>query len=1039
MLFLTLGADMTRPSRMGGKTSEAKARNASPAKGRKTTKTKHRIAPAATRVKRRSVSGPSKDLKEAREQQAATAEILKVIASSPGDVQPVFEAIAQSANRLLGGFSTAVFRFVDHVAHLAAFTPTTPAADRVLQSSYPMPPPNFEQFELAKKGQPVQTPDIEQMSNRRLKEIAQLRGFRSMLFVPLMNSGIPIGFISVTRLETGSFAAHHVELLQTFADQAVIAIENARLFNETQEALKYQTATSEVLQVIGRSMTDAQPVFERILDSTERLFDCRQVGIFHAPGDGLLHCAARRGTGYEAIDKLYPQPIEQTAAPRVLGEGRQVYFPDVMNGVDVPSSMRRVVQVFGNFSVVMTPMIWEGQGIGQISVLREPNASFTPKELSLLRTFADQAVIAIENVRLFNETKEALERQTATADILKVIASSPSDVQPVFEAIAASANRLIGGFSTAVFRFVDGVSHLAAFTPTHPAADEVLKASFPRPLAEFFQPFELALKGEAVQIADTEATSDARIKDIARARGFRSMLFSPLMSNGEPIGLISVTRKELGTFAAHHVQLLQTFADTAVIAIENARLFDEVQAKTSDLSEALQQQIATADVLKVISRSAFDLETVMNTLTRSASELCGADLSGLFLRDGDLLTLRGISDIDVKVANFLRQAKVEIDDQSYMGRAVLSGTIANVPDFSSDTTSRVRTFQQAIGFKAMLTVPLMREGRGVGVFALCRNRVGAFSERQIELVQTFADQAVIAIENVRLFDEVQARTEDLRESLQQQTATADVLKVISRSTFDLQTVLQTLVESAARLCDADKATITRQKDGAFFRAETYGFSDEFMEYARTVPVVPDRGSAIGRALLEGIAVHIPDVRADPDYTFTEGQRLGGFRTILGVPMLREGEPPGVIALTRSDARPFTGKQIELATTFADQAAIAIENVRLFDEVEAKTRDLSEALVYQTGSGNILSVIASSPTDIGPVLKAIVESACELCDAYDAIVRLKAGNDLNELHPSAHHGPMPVSTDKWPINRNSAAGRSVLDKKPVHLNDIKSAE
>ena len=221
--------------------------------------------------------------------------------------------------------------------------------------------------------------------------------------------------------------------------------------------------------------------------------------------------------------------------------------------------------------------------------------------------------------------------------------------------------------------------------------------------------------------------------------------------------------------------------------------------------------------------------------------------------------------------------------------------------------------------------------------------------------------------------------------MQQQTATADVLKVISRSTFDLQTVLQTLVELAAKLCEADKATITRQKDGVFFRAETYGFSNEFVNYIRTVPVVPERGSAGGRALLEGVVIHIPDVQADAEYTLTEAQRLGGFRTMLSVPMLREGVPIGVIGLTRSEVRPFNDKQIELATTFADQAAIAIENVRLFDEVQAKTRDLSEALTYQTGSSNILSVIASSPTDVGPVLKAIVESACELCDAYDAVL------------------------------------------------------
>ena len=218
-----------------------------------------------------------------------------------------------------------------------------------------------------------------------------------------------------------------------------------------------------------------------------------------------------------------------------------------------------------------------------------------------------------------------------------------------------------------------------------------------------------------------------------------------------------------------------------------------------------------------------------------------------------------------------------------------------------------------------------------------------FTEKQIELLTNFADQAVIAIENVRLFDEVQARTEDLRESLQQQTATADVLKVISRSTFDLQTVLQTLVESAAKLCDAEKATITRQKDGVLFRGEFYGFSDEFMDYVRNVPVVPDRGSATARALLEGVVVHIPDVQADPDYTFNEAQRLGDFRTIIGVPMLREGKAIGVIVMTRSEVRPFTDKQIELATTFADQAAIAIENVRLFESVEARTRELAKSL------------------------------------------------------------------------------------------------
>jgi two-component system, NtrC family, sensor kinase len=728
--------------------------------------------------------------------------------------------------------------------------------------------------------------------------------------------------------------------------QAAAALESARLQNALNIARDRQNASAGILRSIAGASGDAEGSLYQIAETSARLFGATSATIQIAEGDGWSQII-RVGDSSKKIGAGVPEAQLRIGGRNMPGtivaENRQVHVPDLDNVDPAIADWPGLpyARDAGTRSMSGSPLRREGKAIGALIVYRDRLAPFTEEELALQQSFADQAAIAIENARLFNETREALERQTATADILKVIASSPSDVQPVFEAIATSANGLIGGFWTAVFRFVDGASHLAAFTPTHPAADEMLKASFPRPVAEF-QPFESANKGEPVQIVDTEV-AEARIRDIARARGFRSMLFSPLMSNGEPIGLISVTRKELGTFAAHHVQLLQTFADQAVIAIENARLFDEVQAKTSDLSEALQQQTATADVLKVISRSAFDLETVMNTLARSASELCGADLSGLFLRDGDLLTLRGISDIDVKVANFLRQAKVEIDDQSYMGRAVLSGTIANVPDFSSDTTSRVRTFQQAIGFKAMLTVPLMREGRGVGVFALCRNRVGAFSERQIELVQTFADQAVIAIENVRLFDEVQARTEDLRESLQQQTATADVLKVISRSAFDLQTVLDTLVISAARLCDADRACIF-QKDGDVYRwVSNFGFSPELIAYADTHPFTAGPHSTTSRVALEGKPIHNPDVLADPNYTASEYQRLGNYRTMLGIPLLREGAPIGVFILTRERVRPFADRQIELVTTFADQAVIAIENVRLFDEVQARTKELAASL------------------------------------------------------------------------------------------------
>ncbi len=541
------------------------------------------------------------ETREALDRQIATADILKAIAASPSETGPVFQTIAESTKRLLGGYSVAVFQLIDGNIHLAAYTPTNPAADAALEADFPQPVEMFEAFRFAQSGKPFPIPDTEQVSHAPLRDIARLHGFRSMLWVPVMNGDMPIGVISATRAEPGAFAPHHVQLLQTFADQAVIAIENARLFNEVQaktrdleESLQHQTATSEVLQVIGKSMADAQPVFERIADTLARLFEHKQIGIFLAPGDGLLYAGALRGFQMDSVQGVYPLPIEQTAVPAVLEAQQQLYFPDLLHGPNVPASLRKVAQISGNISDVVTPMLWQGRGVGMIAVTREPNAAFTERELSLLRTFADQAVIAIEN----------------------------------------------------------------------------------------------------------------------------------------------------------------------------ARLFEEVQAKTHDLEESLQQQTATADVLKVISRSAFDLETVMNTLARSASELCSASLSGLFLREGDLLVMKGHSDVAPELADFLQRSPVTITDRSYMGRAVLYGTTANVADFSADTSSDVRVFQEKLGFSALLMIPLMREGRAIGVFALARKTPGAYSKRQIELVQTFADQAVIAIENARLFDEVQARTRDLAASLE---------------------------------------------------------------------------------------------------------------------------------------------------------------------------------------------------------------------------------------------------------------------------------
>jgi signal transduction histidine kinase len=278
-----------------------------------------------------------------------------------------------------------------------------------------------------------------------------------------------------------------------------------------------------------------------------------------------------------------------------------------------------------------------------------------------------------------------------------------------------------------------------------------------------------------------------------------------------------------------------------------------------------------------------------------------------------------------------------------VGRVLQDGKTVHLPDVLMDPEYQALDAQQVVGYRAILGVPLMRAGAPIGIILLMRRLPKPFTDKQIELSETFADQAVIAIENVRLFDEVQTRTRDLAESLQQQTATADVLKTISRSAFDLPTVLDALIETAARMSDADHGAITREIDGAFFRAATYGYSTAFSDFIHTTPVQMDRSSVAGRALVEGRIVQIADVKADPDYTFSPALDSGDFRTGLGVPMLREGVPIGALTLTRKDVRPFTDKQIELVTTFADQAAIAIANVRLFDEVQGRTRELAASL------------------------------------------------------------------------------------------------
>ena len=598
---------------------------------------------------------------------------------------------------------------------------------------------------------------------------------------------------------------------------------------------------------------------------------------------------------------------------------------------------------------------------------------FSDKQIELVINFADQAVIAIENVRLFEaeqqrtrELAESLEQQTATSDVLRVISSSPGDLQPVFEAMLENAVRICDAKFGGIYRIEGDIIRLVSTHSDVPAAYAGARRFAPfRPSTKHYFGRMMAAR-TVLHIADTAAEEgylERRPEYVAAVElgGVRTFMAVPMLKGNEPIGAFLLARQEVRPFTEKQIGLVTSFANQAVIAIENTRLLSALRQRTADLSELLEQQTATSEVLGVISRSKFELQPILQSVVNTAMRLCRAEQSVIYRQErGTYRFAAGHSTVP-DYLDIEKETVILPGNGTVVGRAALTRQVARIDDAWNDPLYEKKRDAKIGGVRSMIGVPLLREAEPIGAIALARNRVEPFTDREIELVTTFADQAVIAIENVRLFDEVQARTRDLSESLQQQTATADVLKVISRSAFDLKTVLDTLVEAAARLCEADQGTIARDRDGVFQRVATYGFSDEFTERVKTIPVIPERGTATGRALLEGKVVHIPDVQADPEYTFAEAQNLGGFRTILSLPMLREGVPIGVLALTRREVRPFTDKQIELLSTFADQAAIAIENV-------AAVRECGGA---HTRIGEIVGRLANRPGPIGSDGKARV--------------------------------------------------------------------
>jgi two-component system NtrC family sensor kinase len=686
------------------------------------------------------------------------------------------------------------------------------------------------------------------------------------------------------------FSERQIALLQTFADQAVIAIENVRLFEKEQqrtrelsESLEQQTATSEVLSVISSSPGELAPVFNAMLANAVRICEAKFGILVLCEGDafrlGALHNVPRAFAKFIQRGPIRPGPN--------IPLGRAAKTKQVVQVADIRKEQGYIerdplavagVELGGYRTVLAVPMLKESQLIGGIVIFRQEVRPFTNKQIELLTSFANQAVIAIENTRLLNELRESLQQQTATADVLKVISRSAFDLQSVLDTLTESAARLCNAYD-AVILLREGESLVLR---AHHGPIPVNFAELP--ITRGTTAGRAVLELEPIQVRDMTAEPHEFPEGhaLALGQGHRTILSVPLLRKAEAIGCLVIRRMEARPFTAKQIELAETFADQAVIAIENVRLFDDVQKRTADLSEALEQQTATSEVLRVISSSPGELQPVFDTMLEKATRICGASFGVLQLCEGD--AFRAVAMHNAPPAYIQRKRhdpmvrNLPRNDPLKQARTTLR--VVEVADCQEEEAFRDGTpggaFARLTGARSMLTVPMLKDNRVSGVIAIYRLEVRPFTAKQIELVTNFAAQAVIAIENSRLLNELRQRTDDLSESLQQQTATADVLKVISRSTFDLQNVLDTLTASAARLCEADMAAIVRQDaDGSYRSATNYNFPADWVEFNKSFRLQPGRGSVVGRALLSREPVQVADVLSDPEYTHFEPQKRRG--------------------------------------------------------------------------------------------------------------------------------------------------------------------
>ena len=609
-----------------------------------------------------------------------------------------------------------------------------------------------------------------------------------------------------------------------------------------------------------------------------------------------------------------------------------------------------------------------------------------PKAVSLGRSSLGQTEVA----RLTRELKEAQEQQAATADLLKVISQSGFNLQVVLDTLVQSAARLCEAEMASVvhpegsiyrsFAHYGYSQNLIEFMETHPVH-----------LGRGTVTGRTILECKPVQIPDVLADPEFTFTEGVKIGGMRTMLGVPLLRDGVPTGVFVLARRAVRPFSDKQIELVQNFAAQAVIAIENTQLLNELRQRTADLSqrtadltESLEQQTATSEVLQVISSSPGDLEPVFSAMLEKAVRICDATFGNVYRWDGESFSILAAHNTPAAFVDYRKRfPNISPDPTSTFGRILATKAVVHIADATTMTGYVERSIPGLVaavdlaGIRSHLFVPMLQEDELIGVFTVFRQEVRPFTDKQIALVTNFAAQAVIAVENARLLNELQ-------ESLQEQTATSEVLQVISSSPGDVQPVFDTMLEKAIRICDAKFGMLYRHEGGRLRLMAARDVPPMFAA-AQGGPFTPAPGGMVDSVMKTGGTVHLPDLAATQAYLdrhpiMVEAVELGGVRTVVGVPMLKDAELVGIIGIYRQEVRPFTDQQVALLTNFAAQAVIAIENARLLSELRQRTTDLTESLEQQTATSEVLQTISGSPGNVQPVFDTMLAEAVRICDA-----------------------------------------------------------